>query len=89
MKKHRHVYCQPVAMSENGRDYAIAVISFATHETNSGLGTILRHIRNPVPGNNVKTQCEAAVRSFATTLADELARHRDDAIGGDDDEATE
>lgn len=86
MKRHHHVYCRPVAIDVHGKPYAIAIVSFATHEPKSGLGDLVNAIR--AEHKEVRTQCDAAFQRFTTRLSDELARIPDLTEEEDHDETS-
>jgi hypothetical protein len=79
------VYCKPLAIKEGKIDYAIAVLSVATHEADSRLGDILDDIRAQRP---LKQSFDAAVDRFTAELTAELARDQEDKDGESDDETT-
>lgn len=82
---HAHVYCRPVITTENEQPYAIAMLSFATHDTQSGLAGIISQLRNPSGTVSVRKVCDAAVERFTDALSEALTQyhHHQDDDGGE------
>jgi hypothetical protein len=84
---HAHVYCRPVLTFEADQPYAVAMLSFATHNTDSGLVDLIRQLNESTDLLDVRGECDRAAKMFETALDRELRYHTN--LAGEDDDATD